>query len=88
MRGDGEGVEEFCDRFGWKVDFGDFFRDDTGDDLFSEGDEDNVARHKRNLGGIGEGAAAGAVDFGGDYLVKHTAIIALFGRVLRSSEGF
>lgn len=79
MGGDGIGVEELNDRFGREVDFGDFFQDEAGDDFFAEGNEDDVARHKRNVRGIGERAAALAVDFGGDYLVKHTAIIALFG---------
>jgi len=79
VSGDGIGVEELDDRFGWEVNFGDFFQDEAGDDFFAEGNEDDVARHKRNLGGIGERAAALAVDFGGDYLVKHINIIALFG---------
>lgn len=79
MSGDGIGVEELNDGFGREVDFGDFFQDEAGDDFFAEGNEDDVARHKRNLGRIGERAAALAVDFGGDYLVKHTVIIALFG---------
>lgn len=79
VSGDGIGAEEFYNRFGREVDFGDFFQDEAGDDFFAERNEDDVARHKRNLGGIGERAAALAVDFGGDYLVKHTAIIALFG---------
>ena len=42
MTRDGIGVEEFDDGFGREVDFGDFFRDDTGDDALSEGDEDDM----------------------------------------------
>ena len=38
-----------------------------------------MPRHKRNVRGVGEGAAAGAVDFGGYYLVEHSGIIAWFG---------
>ena len=73
---DGIGVKEFRDGFGRKVVFRDCPRDEAGDDLFAEGDEDDVAGHKRNVGGVGEGATAGAVDFGGYYLIKHTGIIA------------
>lgn len=88
MGGDGRGVEKFDDRLGREVDFRDFSRDEACDDFFAEGDEDDVARHKRNIRGIGEGAAAGAVDFGGDYLVEHTAIIALFGALGRTLRSF
>lgn len=88
MGGNWEGVEKFDDGFSREVDFRDFFRDKASDDFFAEGDEDDVTRHKRNIRGIGEGAAAGAVDFGGDYLVKHTAIIALFGALGRTLGSF
>ncbi len=42
MAGDGIGVKELDDGLGREVDFGDFFRDDTGDDALSEGDEDDM----------------------------------------------
>ncbi len=38
-----------------------------------------MAGLERKIGGIGEHTAAGAVDFGGYYLIKHSVIIALFG---------
>lgn len=79
VEGNGIGVEEFGDGFGREIDFGDFFEDEASDDFFAEGDEDDMAGHKRDVRGIGERAAALAVDFGGDYLVEHTVIIALFG---------
>ncbi len=43
MTRDGIGVEEFNDGLGREVDSGDFLRDDTGDDAFAEGDEDDMA---------------------------------------------
>lgn len=72
MGRDGIRVEEFDDRLGWEVDFGDFFEDEAGDDFFAKGNEDDMARRERNVRGIGECAAALAVNFGGDYLVEHT----------------
>lgn len=76
VRGDGIGVEELGDGFGGKVDLGDFSQDDTGDDFFAEGNEDEVTRSEFEVGRIGQYAAAGAENFGGDDLIKHRFIIA------------
>lgn len=69
-------MDEFCDGLGGKVNRGDFFRDDAGDNFFAEGNEDDVAGLERDFRGISEGAAAGAVNFGRDDLIKHRIIIA------------
>lgn len=53
VRGDGIGVEELGDGFGGKVDLGDFSQDDTGDDFFAEGNEDEVTRSEFEVGRIG-----------------------------------
>lgn len=69
-------MDEACDGLGGEVDGGDAFEDDPRNLAAPDGDEDDLARLEFLVGGIGEGAAVGAIDFCGHDLEKHGFIVA------------
>lgn len=81
VSGEGERMEEFCDGLGFEGDISNLAQNDAGGGFFAEGDEDDLAREEIQVGRIGEGTAAIAINFSRDNLEKHRDIIAYEGRM-------
>lgn len=69
------GVDKGENGAGLKAHGGDLAIDDAESGAATEGDEDEVAGAKREVGLVGEQGAVGAEDGGGNYLKKHETII-------------
>ena len=76
MFGDRKRTEEFGNGLGGEVDFGYLFPNDASDDFATKWNENDLAWLEGEIGGVGERAAATAIDFCRHHLIKHGFIIA------------